>query len=102
MANQFHNRYGELHDFRKKLIAKTHFMDSGGPIFDSYPTKVEAFVFWDDVQLGKIASLSGTVEVLQMVGVSREALNWGKRNTMSKLVQKIANKQNPYMLTDIG
>lgn len=76
------------------------FVDAGGPIFPDTPTNIEGFVLAPDVQLGGgIQTASGCVEMLQLVGVTRDELDFACSIGINAFVSGLSRIE-PMLITD--
>lgn len=79
-----------------------HYMEMGGPIFPRTPTKLCGFGFALDPDLGVIETISGKVEVLQLVGMTDAELQQAKEAKSCLPVIERIRAENPRLITDFA
>ena len=81
-----------------------HFMPANSPIRIETDTKLVGIIFAPDPQLGSIETEHGTVEFLQMIGITQRELDWLFENPTTKRGKELVDKireDNPLLITDL-
>ncbi len=79
-----------------------HWMPANGPIRADTETAITGLIFVIDPELGVIDTPHGSVEFLQMVGVTENEINAIKNKsiTAKEVVQRL-QRENPLLITDM-
>ncbi len=79
-----------------------HWMPANGPIRSETDTAITGLIFVIDPELGIIDTPHGSVEFLQMVGVTNDEIEAIKNSTIT--AQEVATRlqeNNPFLITDL-
>ena len=76
-----------------------HRLDPGGPITGTTDTRLTAVAFTADPELPSITTANGSVEFLQVVGISSAELEQMQQSTTAAVLKDLAD-QNPHLVTD--
>jgi tetratricopeptide (TPR) repeat protein len=98
-APTFLHQYAKYVFEENNIFEAGHYIDGGAPIFDETPTAIEAFIVASDVQLGELETASGTLETLQLVGVTRDELNFAQAIGIHAFTEGL-RQMEPLLMTD--
>ena len=76
-----------------------HRLDPGGPITGTTDTRLTAVAFTADPELPSITTANGSVEFLEVVGISSAELEQMQQSTTAAVLKDLAD-QNPQLVTD--
>jgi len=76
-----------------------HYIDAAGPILGSRPTALEGFGVANDPSFDTISSAEGKVQLLQIVGLTRDELERVKKTDAKAVLAALASS-DPFLLSD--
>lgn len=87
-----------------KWFEPYHFIPTNSPIREDTDTKIVGIAFVPDVQLNPIETPHGSVDFLQMVGLTQKELDWLWEDPKTTRVKELVDKMrhdNPFLITDL-
>jgi hypothetical protein len=92
-------RLGEYVFTRASPFGPGHRLDPSGPITGSPDTRLTAVAFTADPQLPPIKTPNGSVDFLQVVGITADELERMQRSSTAEVLESLAS-HNPDLVTD--
>ena len=94
-------RLGEHVYTRASPFGPGHRLDPGGPITGSADTRLTAVAFTTDAELPSITTPNGSVDFLQVVGITAAELERMQQSTTAAVLRELAD-HSPHLVTDPG
>ena len=86
----------------KTWFAPGHHIDANGPIRIDVDTKLTALGFLEDPQLGTIDTVHGSVQFVQMFGLTSKEFEMASGGTQISEILEPHREANPLLITDLA